>query len=155
MGALASVDRLSARLGVTLAPGNPDYVRAEEALWSSSVRARGIAEREWEDPATVPDEVLDVVLSAAFRIFKNPDRFLTNQAGTFQATLAQSDFATGDIFLPAEVAILEKHRPQAALRVLSIYRDDPREKLWHSEQFVADGGAGEPMLVYRPDEVGY
>ena len=58
--ALATVDRLSARLGVALAANTPDYVRAEEALWSASVQARSIASRPDWTADTIPDAVADV-----------------------------------------------------------------------------------------------
>ncbi|MCH5644154.1 hypothetical protein [Gordonia sp. ABSL49_1] len=129
---LASTDRLGARLGITFEPDSADYARAKDALWSVSVRARSITGRDYPDPEHVPDPVVDVVLSAAMRLYRNPDRFLTNQAGSFQATLSAADFAAGDIFLSAEVAVLEKHKAQ------------PRN-LWTAQMTREDGpGVTEP-----------
>lgn len=155
MGSLATVERLSARLGMTLTPGSPDYARAEEALWSASARARSIADRvgDWADSATVPDAVVDVVLSAALRIYRNPDRFLINQAGSFQATLASSDFATGNIFLQGEIDELEKHRPNAGLFVIQVYRDE-LDRRADARVYVSDGNGGDPFLAYRPEQLG-
>ncbi|RPA12626.1 hypothetical protein [Gordonia sp. OPL2] len=149
---LASVERLGVRLGVTLAPGSPDYERAAEALWSASTRARSIAERAWADSAAVPDEVIDVVLSAAMRLYRNPNRFLTNQAGSFQATLAPSDFAAGDMFLAAERAVLESHKPTGALWLASTTRDDERTPTgpYDPANYVADPtnlGLGDPFYL--------
>lgn len=149
--ALATVDRLSARLGITLAPKTPEYTRAEEALWSASVQARSIASRPDWTAATIPNAVADVVLSAALRIYRNPDRYIANQAGSIQATLATSDFATGNIFLSGEIAELNKHAP-TRVAVIGTYRDDPRQ---YSERFdpaayVADGidhEGGDPFYV--------
>lgn len=124
---IAPVERLSARLGVALTPGSADYVRASEALWSASTRARSIAQQSDWTADTVPDSVVDIVLSAAMRIYRNPDRFITNQAGSFAAGISPSDFATGDIFLTGERTELAKHKP-TEITVLNTYRDDPANR---------------------------
>ena len=158
---IAPVERLSARLGVTLTANTPDYVRAEEALWSASARAREIADRtakddDWADPSKVPDSVVDIVLSAALRIFKNPDRFISNQAGSYMAQLAQSDFTTGSIFLAGEVSTLEKYRPNLGVQVVDSYRDDPSDYDIRADpnEYVADPinqGLGDPFYGFAPN----
>ena len=84
MTALATVDRLAVRLGAPIDPG-PDQARAEDALWSAGAQARAIAEHPEWTAESVPEAVADVVIEAAKRIFKNPDRYVANQAGSFQA----------------------------------------------------------------------
>ncbi|MFF0710039.1 hypothetical protein RND64_08815 [Gordonia sp. w5E2] len=152
---LATVERLSARLGVSLNPGTTDYARAEEALWSASARARSIAEREspddaWSDVTKVPDAVVDVVLSAALRIYRNPDRYLMNQAGTYQAALSSSDFATGSIFLSGEIVELKKHA-RLNVAIVNTYRDDDkRNPRFDLNAYVSDGidhEGGDPFYV--------
>ncbi|GAA2068462.1 hypothetical protein [Williamsia deligens] len=118
---LATIDALAARLGRTFDPETPDYVRAESALVDVSARARSVAEQAWTDPTKVPDAVVTVVLAAARRIFTNPDRYLSNMAGTFQATLVNGDF-NGDIFLPGELDELRKHQPAPGIWVLSTHQ---------------------------------
>ncbi|QNJ57063.1 head-to-tail adaptor [Gordonia phage Rabbitrun] len=156
MEALATVDRLATRLGIELPTGSTDRARAEECLWSASTRARVVAERDWAAPTDpldpdgpVPEYVIDVVLAAAMRLYRNPDRFMVNQAGSFQATLPQSDFAAGDIFLRAEVALLEKARPRArSLWTIQQTREDalgPASSVWGYPP------VGEPMPVFGDD----
>uniref|UniRef100_UPI003D8B05C5 hypothetical protein n=1 Tax=Gordonia sp. B7-2 TaxID=3420932 RepID=UPI003D8B05C5 len=147
--ALATVDRLSSRLGVALVADTPDYARAEEALWSASVQAKAVAQQPNWTSDSAPEGVVDVVLSAAARTFKNPDRNVSNQAGTFQATLAQSDFATG-LFLSGELAVLHRHRPDV-LTVVTAYRDDdaefdPRADPANYTPAPVDGVSGDPLF---------
>lgn len=149
MTALATVDRLSSRLGVALVADTPDYARADEALWSASVQARATAQRPDWTPDNVPDGVLDIVLAAALRVYKNPDRFLANQAGTFQTGLAASDFSTGSIFLAGELATLSRYRPNV-VDVVTAYRDDeaevdPRADPANYTPAPVDGVSGDPL----------
>ena len=153
---LATVERLAIRLGVTLAEDTLDYARAEEALWTASTRARSITEREWADAALIPDEVVDVVLAAAMRIYRNPDRFLANQSGTFSATLPTSDLAAGDVFLLAERRALERHRPKQSLWVSSTTRDDDLNPSgpYDPANYVTtpvDGVYGDPFYLGPPE----
>lgn len=151
---LASVERLAIRLGVTLT--GAERARAEDCLKSASVRARSIAERKWANPddpsdpdGPVPDTVEDVVLAAAYRLYRNPDRFVVNQAGSFQATIPTSDFTDGDIFLRKEVAELEKVRPGGnKLFTMTLTREDEvvAPNVW---AYPASGGA--PMPVFGDD----
>lgn len=108
-GLIISVDQLGAKLGRTFTPDTKDFARAEISIWEVSVRARSVAGRKWaSDPdIDIPEEIVAVVLSASYRVFKNPARYLSNQAGQFIGTHAQSEFA-GDIFLQAERDELEK-----------------------------------------------
>ncbi|GAB2648996.1 hypothetical protein GCM10027169_15670 [Gordonia jinhuaensis] len=91
------------------------------------MQAKAIAQHSDWTTDTVPNSVVDIVLSAALRIYKNPDRFISNQAGSFMAQLAQSDFTTGSIFLVGEVGMLEKYRPNLGVQVVDSYRDDPSD----------------------------
>lgn len=144
---LASIDRLQARLGVTLS--GADLTRADEALWSASVQAKAIAQHSDWTTDTVPNSVVDIVLSAALRIYKNPDRFISNQAGSFMAQLSQSDFTTGNVFLSGEIATLEKYR-NLGVHVADTYRDDPADYDIRADpiEYVADPtnqGLGDPF----------
>ncbi|OPX06223.1 hypothetical protein [Gordonia sp. i37] len=151
---LATVDRLTTRLGITLEAGTADYARAETALWDASVRAVEITEQDWSGPGeTVPDEVVRIVLACAQRLYRNPDRFVQNQAGTFGATLPASDFTTGDILLAAEKASLAKHKPRpGTVWTIASTREDGSVILEPEQPsaYVADGinqGLGDPFFV--------
>ncbi|GAB32728.1 hypothetical protein [Gordonia otitidis] len=150
--ALATVDRLSARLGVALAANTADYARAEEALWSSSVQARSLAGRPDWTVENIPNGAVDVVLSAALRIYRNPDWYIANQAGTYQATLASSDFSTGNIFLSGEIQELKKYAA-LNLHVVSVYRDDqrvnPRFDPANYTSIPVDGCLGDPVYGWN------
>lgn len=122
---LASVDQLAARLGVTLSEGSRDRARAELALWEVSVRARDLANQTWANPVSAPDAVVAVVLAAAYRAFKNPDRFLKNAGNGFSGELSPDDFKSSDVFLDAERATLRRCRPKSSISTMSFTRGDP------------------------------
>lgn len=143
---LATVEMLAARLGRSLEDNTPDRARAEAALEDVSARARSVADQSWTDPEKVPDAVVTVVLAAARRIFTNPDRYLSNMAGTFQATLVNGDF-NGDIFMQGELLELRKHQPKPGIWVLGTYTE-PREDI--SRRYFNDGLGGDP-ICYRAD----
>lgn len=145
---LATVEQLAARLGRTLAEDSPDYARAEAALEDVSARARSVAEQPWTDLTKVPDAVRTVVLAAARRIFVNPDRYLSNMAGTFQATMAQNEF-TGDIFMQGELAELRKHQPQPGVWVLGTYRFARETDCY---PYVEVEGGGKPIRLRADGE---
>lgn len=151
---LATVDALATRLGVTLDQNENDYARAEAAIWDASVRAVEITERDWSgDNETVPDGVVRIVLACAQRLYRNPDRFLVNQAGSFQAQLATSDFSTGDIFLSAEIAALGKYKPSPGrMWVIESTREDGTRisEPENPKSYVDDGlneGRGDPFYA--------
>ncbi|WP_425804718.1 hypothetical protein [Gordonia sp. DT101] len=140
------------RLGVEIIPDSNEHARATDALWSVSTRARSITEQAWADPDETPDAVVDVVLSAAMRIYRNPDRFLSNQAGSFTGTLAASDFADGDLFLPGERVVLERHKATGPLTTMTTTRNDPNAPNgpWDPRSYVPDtisGGLGDPFHI--------
>ena len=141
---LASVSQLAARLGQTLTEGTADYLRAEAALEDVSARARSVAGQAWTDISTVPPTVVTVVLMAARRIYVNPDRYLSNMAGSFQATLAQSEF-TGDIFMQGEIAELRKYRRSPGLWVMSTTREGCDRP---TDLYYTDGNGGD-SICYR------
>lgn len=155
---LATVDRLATRLGVTLTPNTPDYARAEECLWSASVRARALAGQEWTDPTTVPDEVVDVVLAAAYRLFRNPDRHQSNQAGSFAAAVSPSDLKSG-VFLDAERRVLMSFRG-GSLIVGTTTREDEHNPTgpYDAANYVPDPineGRGDPFYGFMPNGPGW
>lgn len=141
---LATVDQLAARLGVQLVSDTLEYNRAEAALEDVSIRARGVAAQSTWTVNTVPDEVRTVVLAAARRIYVNPDRYLSNMAGSFQATMAQNEF-TGDIFMSGEMAVLRKYQSSPGLWVQSTTRvgNEP----FDPTRYWADDYNHEPILL--------
>lgn len=145
---LATVDQLAARLGVQLVSDTLEYNRAEAALEDVSIRAKGLAGQSWTS-ITVPDEVRTVVLAAARRIYVNPDRYLSNMAGSFQATLAQNEF-TGDIFMQGEIAVIRKYQSTPGLWVQSTTRvgDEP----FDPTRYWSDDYDNEPILLLEGDQ---
>lgn len=140
-GLMIPVTQLGTKLGRTFAENSEDFARAELAIWQVSVRARSIAEQQWTNVAEVPDAVKAVVLDASYRVFKNPNRYVQNQGGSFQAMLSQSEFK-GDIFLQAERDELEKHKPNSGMWTQPFTRAD-------GETFTGwayDGNGGDPIL---------
>lgn len=151
---LATVDELAVRVGTVLDEGSLDYARAEAALEDASVRVVEITETDWSGAGeTVPAEVVRIVLACAQRLYRNPDRFVQNQAGSFGATLSTSDFATGDILLAAEIASLGKYKPRPGqFWVIESTREDGRGIIEPADpdSYVADGinqGLGDPFYV--------
>lgn len=151
---LATVDDLAVRLGTVLDEGSPEYERAEAAIWDASVRAVEITETDWSGTdETVPAEVVRIVLACAQRLYRNPDRFIQNQAGSFSATLPTMDFSTGDILLAAEIASLSKYKPRpGTVWTIESTRSDGSGIIEpaNPDSYVADGinqGLGDPFYV--------
>lgn len=79
MTALATTDELAARLPFVM--DTDEEREATGALEDLSDDARHYGRSTWDDPATVPAEVKNLVLRAAARHMKNPDGFTSSRAG--------------------------------------------------------------------------
>jgi len=124
-GLLIPVSMLAVKLGRSLEEGSPDFLRAEQAIWSVSVFARSVADKsdaDWAD--SVPSSVQVVVLNAAYRVFKNPDRYIQNQAYQFMGQIDPSELR-GNIFMSAELEELAQFRANAGMWTQSTTRFDP------------------------------
>lgn len=109
---LADVADLQIRLGRTLFGADLD--RAKAAISDVSAMARSIARQDQGWPngiADAPPDVTAVVLSAARRLFANPDGFLSQAAGPFSATRAAATVPEG-VFSDSELKILKRYRPR-------------------------------------------
>lgn len=83
MEALASVEQLMARLGVTLS--GADLERALAALDDASATVRTFADEDWTDeegnPEDVPEIIQAVTLACAYRAYSNPSGFFYSSVG--------------------------------------------------------------------------
>lgn len=147
---IADVTAFQARLGRSLA--GADLARAAAAISDVSAWARSIAEQQWIDaPIGVPDDVVAVVLSAARRVFDNPQGFVYETMGPMSASRAAA-VVTGSPFTAPEIAILKKARPKAGLWTLSTTRG---EHDWETG-FVADDRPGsDPIAWYASTDPGF
>lgn len=107
--ALATVEQFEIRLGRKLLDEERDRVQA--ILEDTSAIAVATAGADWT-PATVPGDVQAVVLSAALRTFKNPDRYVQQAIGDYSARIDSSEFAAG-LFSKAELDILKRNTVDA------------------------------------------
>lgn len=127
---LIPVAMLEVKLGKSLGtPTDVKYKSAEQAIWTVSVRARSVAGKtktDWPDYESedVPDLVKTVVLEASYRVFKNPNRYLMNQAFQFTGQLSQGEL-NGDIFLRSERDDLEKFKDNSGMWTQSVTRCSP------------------------------
>lgn len=80
MTALAAVADLEIRLGTVLE--GTDLARAQAALEDVSVEVLAVAGTDWDDQS-VPDIVRVIVLTAAKRIFSNPQGLAGEQLGEY------------------------------------------------------------------------
>ncbi|WKS54907.1 hypothetical protein [Corynebacterium accolens] len=103
--ALVSVEQFQIRLGRDVL--DEEVKRVEAILEDTSVIAMSAARTSWA-PEQVPSDVAAVVLSAALRTFKNPDRYVQQQIGDYSARVDRSEFANG-LFTKAELDILERN----------------------------------------------
>lgn len=139
---IADADALAARLGRTLT--GVDLARAEAALSDVSALARSVAKQEWPDaPIGVPDDVVAVVLSAAYRRYDNPGGVIYEMMGPMSASRSAAT-VNGNVFTDAEMAILKKARPKTGLWTLETTRGD-RD---FETGFVADSRPGSDPIAY-------
>lgn len=133
-GLLIPVSLLATKLGKTLDSGSAEFGQAELAIWTVSVRARSVAGKTVEDwpgfvgdvddvAAPTPDAVKVVVLEASYRVFKNPQRYVMNQALQFTGQI--SNELDGDVFLRAERDELERFQVNAGMWTVTTTRRSP------------------------------
>ncbi len=145
---LIGVDALAIKLGKSLPEGSAEFLRAEQSIWTASVRARSIAGKRDDEWAVgeVPSVVQSIVLEAAYRIQRNPQRYTMNQA--FQFTGQVSHELDGDIFLRSEREILERFNANG-MWVQGTYRDQIVNTRYG---YVSVEGSGEPFPYYGGDD---
>lgn len=139
--ALATIDQLEARLGLTpdtLIDG--DLGRARAALDDASALVRMEAGLTWYDAtsgalAGVPDAIVRVVLGAAQRNFTNPDAAIQETVGPFSRRLFETE--NGVYLTQAELDIVRRFRPSATgLWTLRTERDgDEDGTIWYQDSF--------------------
>lgn len=127
---LIPVSMLETKLGRGLGTvDSVDYKRAQQTIWEISVQARSVADKtvtDWPDHTSpdLPDQVKVIVAAASYRAFKNPNRYVMNQALDMTGQLDPYDFR-GDVFLKAERDALESYRTNAGMWVQETTRAYP------------------------------
>lgn len=101
---LASREAFEIRLGRDLIES--EHKRVDAILEDTSAIALSLVKASWT-PEMVPHDVAAVVLSAALRTFKNPDRYIQQAIGDYSARIDSSEFASG-LFTKPELDILER-----------------------------------------------
>ena len=101
---LASREAFEIRLGRDLIES--EHKRVDAILEDTSAIAMSLVKASWT-PESVPHDVAAVVLSAALRTFKNPDRYIQQAIGDYSARIDSSEFASG-LFTKPELDILER-----------------------------------------------
>lgn len=152
MGALATVDDLQTLMGATFSAEQRG--QAEAVLNMVSAWARGYSGQSWPDPASAPEDVHWVVLSAAKRELRNPDRVVEKEKGPFSVTY---DKPPDGAFLPAELAILRKFRGGGGLFTVRFGRSDTTVDPFAcgKDGYLIDGAGGDPIPYYRRGEPGW
>lgn len=120
---LASVSDLGARLGTTLT--GDDATRAGAVLDDVSAIARKEAATTWvqDDGVTLsdslPSDVVAVVLTAARRLYVNPDGYASEQDGDYSYRLP-AESLNGGVFTSAEIEMLRTYRGTSGLWSLQV-----------------------------------
>ena len=126
MAALVSIDDLQTFLKRTFT--GDDLDQADMALIGTSALVRAVSNQSWSDaPANVPEDVQQVVKLATKRLLERLKRDESVQDKT-KGPFSVSYFADpGEVFTPAELAVLHRFRPQAGfggLRTISTSRGE-------------------------------
>lgn len=111
--ALAAVGQLADRLGSAVT-GTADQRRAQAALADASALVRQVGGTDWIDEngrAAAPGPVVTVVLSAALRVFRNPDGVVSETRGPF--TRRRADTEVGVYLTDQETEVVRRHRTRA------------------------------------------
>ncbi|SKT45294.1 Uncharacterised protein [Mycobacteroides abscessus subsp. bolletii] len=139
-------------MGVTFT--QDQRAQAELVLNMVSAWARGYSGQSWPDPASVPEDVPWVVLSAAKRELRNPDRAVSKAKGPFSVSYGR---LPDGAFLPAELAILRRYRGGGGLFTVQFGRSDTTIDpfAFGKDGFLEDGSGGDPIPYYRRDEPGW
>ena len=143
---LATIDALATRLGRQLE--EDERPRAEAILVDVTAIALGETGAKWtlED---VPADVAAVILAAALRLFKNPDRYIDQKIGSFSATVHHSEFSAG-VFTKAEQAVLQRNSQRAGfggLGIATIQRT--RDSELTRVHYVETNWPGSPIPYYE------
>ena len=108
---LATLEALEVRLGREFQP--EEKGRAKAILEDVSALALGETGASW-NLATVPSDVVAVVLAASLRTFKNPDRYIEQKIGNFGARLDRSE-VQGGVFTKPERDVLVRNSQATGL----------------------------------------
>ena len=135
---LATVDQFQVRLGRDLY--KEEIPRVEAILQDTTAVAMGAAQASWT-PATVPGDVVAVLLSASLRTFKNPDRYIQQAIGDYSARVSDGEFASG-LFTKAELDVLERNSEahgftHGSFGTMTATRDEcwgPRVDYWETNR---------------------
>lgn len=130
------------RLGRGLRPG-AETARASAILDDVVSLAESEARTTWADEEAMPRDARTVVLTAARRVFDNPNMYVVRQAGSFTARVHESAFATGT-FTKAELAVLARLRQRSGLYTLATTRGEDA----CLTGFLPVEGSSEPMPYY-------
>jgi hypothetical protein len=134
---LATVDELEVRVGTEFTDADED--RAAAILDDVSGVARRTARTTWLDDedelAAVPADVVAVVLSAARRLFVNPNGFASEQDGDYSYRLP-ADVVEAGIFTLAETDVLESYRATSGLWALQISGGDDLDELDYERRWL-------------------
>lgn len=108
---LATLEALEVRLGREFQ--EHERKRAEAIIQDVSALALGETGAKW-NMATVPSDVVAVILSASLRTFKNPDRYIEQKIGNFGARLDRSE-VQGGVFTKPERDVLVRNSQATGL----------------------------------------
>lgn len=135
--ALALTEDLEVRVGITFTAADED--RADAILDDVSALARRTARQTWVDEnealEDVPADVVAVVLSAARRLFVNPNGFASEQDGDYSYRLP-SDVIESGVFTESETDVLESYRDTSGLWALQISGGDDLDELDFERQWL-------------------
>lgn len=108
---LVTLEALEIRLGRNFQENEKQ--RAQAIIEDVSALALGETRAQWT-MATVPRDVAAVVLSAALRTFKNPDRYIQQQVGSWSARLDRDEVRAG-VFTKPERDVLVRNSQEPGL----------------------------------------
>ncbi|MGW0929554.1 hypothetical protein [Streptomyces sp. NPDC002644] len=127
MTALATVDDLEARMGVTFGPDESRI--AETCLDDVSALARLYGFPSWGvGDHGIPDAVKAVVLAVAERRMRNPEGYVQEMAGEYSYRLPESG-AAGMFFRPDELRVIRQSSGRTGLTSINVARPYRIDKL--------------------------
>lgn len=106
MVALADIEQMEARLGVSLDPESADGARAQAALDDASALIRAEAGKDWLDEAgalaaDLPVIVQQIALAVALRAYRNPDGATQTSIGDVSISFSGRG-GVGSVYLTAD-----------------------------------------------------
>ncbi|WP_024816964.1 MULTISPECIES: hypothetical protein [unclassified Arthrobacter] len=123
MAALATIERVAARVGEGVITEPELIALAEEMLDAASAQVRHYGGQAWPDPATAPAVAVTITVAAAARGYMNP-------AGLDQERGDAVNFNRGDSFVEgvaltkAEQDMLAPYRPRTGLVSVGMVNTD-------------------------------